>query len=365
MSGPIDASLRKFHASLNVSDLNRSVAFYRVLLGSEPAKTRPDYAKFELAEPPLVLSLIPGHPAAGGQLNHVGLRVRSADELVEIQRRLEAAGLRTEREEGVECCYALQTKFWVTDPDRALWEIYVFHEDIDNRGHASPPSVEPLPMSVAPIATRAWEHRLRDPIPERIPHDDNSLHEVRLAGSINAAPDTEHRSGLLRDVSRVLLPGAAVHVHGLSGDRRSRLTPSLPGPASAVQHVPATEEVIDELVEAGFVQIQIDTLSSPHFVVDGVPMRELRVVGRKPGYRPTAASHRAVYLGPLSKVVDDFGNVFRRGVVTALNVHDWQALSKSTISAAFKLLEPESSTVAGSCCDASEVAASAPVTLHK
>src|SRR4249920_3422641 len=134
MSGPIDASLRKFHASLNVSDLNRSIGFYRVLLGTEPAKTRPDYAKFELAEPPLVLSLIPGRPAAGGHLNHVGLRVRNGEELVEIQRRLEAAGLPTEREEGVECCYALQTKFWVADPDNALWEVYTLEEDLDHRG---------------------------------------------------------------------------------------------------------------------------------------------------------------------------------------------------------------------------------------
>src|SRR5262245_47123118 len=366
MSGPIDASLRKFHASLNVSDLNRSIAFYRVLLGTEPAKTRADYAKFELAEPPLVLSLIPGRPGAGGHLNHVGLRVRNAEELVEIQRRLEAAGLHTEREEGVECCYALQTKFWVTDPDRALWEVYVFHEDIDDRGHAAPPlRIEETPVTAAATAPRTWEHRLRDPFPERIPYEDNSLLEVRLAGSINASPETEHHSGLLQEVWRVLLPGAVVHIHGLSGDRRGPLAPALPGPASAVQHVPATQEVIDELVRAGFVQIQIDVLSSPHFVVDGIPMRELRVVGRKPGYRPSAASHCAVYLGPLSQVVDDFGNVFRRGVITPVNVHDLQALSKSTVSSAFKLLEPESSTVAASCCDASEAAAPVSVTLRR
>src|SRR4249919_1128339 len=99
MAGAIDDTLRKFHASLNVTDLDRSIAFYRVLLGAEPAKVRPDYAKFDLAEPPLVLSLIPGRPGAGGNLNHVGLRVRNAEELVEIQHRLEAAGMPTERED--------------------------------------------------------------------------------------------------------------------------------------------------------------------------------------------------------------------------------------------------------------------------
>src|SRR5882757_338103 len=73
MAGAIDQDLCKFHASLNVADLDRSIAFYRVLLGTEPAKVRADYAKFELAEPPLVLSLIPGRPGTGGNLNHVGL----------------------------------------------------------------------------------------------------------------------------------------------------------------------------------------------------------------------------------------------------------------------------------------------------
>ena len=95
MAGAIDATLRKFHASLNVSDLERSIAFYRALLGAEPAKVRSDYAKFDLADPPLVLSLIPKRSGAGGPLNHAGLRMRNAEELVEVQRRLEAAGMPT------------------------------------------------------------------------------------------------------------------------------------------------------------------------------------------------------------------------------------------------------------------------------
>src|SRR5262245_26027298 len=159
----IDAALTKFHASLNVSNLDRAVAFYRALLGTEPAKVRPDYAKFDLADPPLVLSLIPGQPKAGGHLNHVGLRVRTADELVEVQRRLEAAGMATQREDGVECCYARQTKFWINDPDGALWEIYVFHEDIDEHGDAAAPhtAVNASPAPSTPVAT--WEHHLREP----------------------------------------------------------------------------------------------------------------------------------------------------------------------------------------------------------
>src|SRR5262245_22322133 len=160
MPGAIDETIRKFHASLNVGDLNRSIAFYRVLFGTEPAKVRPDYAKFELAEPGLVLSLIPGTPGVGGHLNHVGLRVRNAEELVEIQRRLEAAGLPTEREDGVECCYARQTKFWITDPDGALWEIYVFHDDLDEHGEARPPQQVQQPQTLSEPAVLRWEHRL-------------------------------------------------------------------------------------------------------------------------------------------------------------------------------------------------------------
>src|SRR5215468_1924983 len=154
----IDASLIKFHISLNASDLDRSIAFYRAFFGTEPAKVREDYAKFELAEPPLVLSLIPG--GVGGNVNHAGLRVRTAEELIDIQRRLETAGIVTQREEGVECCYARQTKFWVADPDRMLWEVYLFHEDIDEHGDATVPVLAlnpPVQLSSKPRSS--WTHR--------------------------------------------------------------------------------------------------------------------------------------------------------------------------------------------------------------
>ena len=95
----------KFHLSLNVTDLARSLDFYRVLFGMEPAKVRADYAKFELTEPPLVMSLIPIPPGAGGTLNHVGLRVLDSTTLVALQARLELAGHATQREVGGECCY--------------------------------------------------------------------------------------------------------------------------------------------------------------------------------------------------------------------------------------------------------------------
>jgi len=127
-------SVIKFHASLNVSDLQRSVAFYAALFGVGPAKLYPDYAKFEIDDPPLVLSLKPKRACAGGALNHLGLRVVSVEQLRAIQKRLEQVGARIGRQDDVKCCYALQTKLWITDPDETLWEVYVLHDDVPNWG---------------------------------------------------------------------------------------------------------------------------------------------------------------------------------------------------------------------------------------
>ena len=121
----------KFHLSLNVSDLPRSLAFYSALFGTGPVKVYPNYAKFELIDPPLILSLKPQRAAKGGPLNHFGLRLKTVEELDEVQRRLEALGCRVSRQDDVRCCYAHQTKFWVADPDETLCEVYVLHADHD------------------------------------------------------------------------------------------------------------------------------------------------------------------------------------------------------------------------------------------
>ena len=120
-----------FHISLNVSDIGRSVEFFSKVFGMSPTKHRTDYAKFELQNPPLTFSLDPGAPSERGALNHVGFKFQTSQELVELQRRLEMAGLRSEREEGVECCYSKQTKFWLHDPDGTLWEMYVLEGDLE------------------------------------------------------------------------------------------------------------------------------------------------------------------------------------------------------------------------------------------
>lgn len=124
----------KFHASLNVSDLARSVEFYTALLGTGPAKHYADYAKFEIDSPPLILSLKPKRACAGGPLNHLGLRVVTVDHLRAIHARLKAIGARVGEQDDVKCCYARQTKLWITDPDETLWEVYVLHDDVPDWG---------------------------------------------------------------------------------------------------------------------------------------------------------------------------------------------------------------------------------------
>jgi catechol 2,3-dioxygenase-like lactoylglutathione lyase family enzyme len=124
----------KFHACLNVSDLKRSVQFYSALLGYEPVKQYEDYAKFELESPPMVLSLKPKRAHVGGPLNHLGLRVTDPQRLEAALERLRAVDARLGRQDHVQCCYAEQTKVWVTDPDGTLWEVYVLHEDVPHWG---------------------------------------------------------------------------------------------------------------------------------------------------------------------------------------------------------------------------------------
>ena len=94
----------------------------------------PDYAKFELNEPPLILSLKPKRACAGGPLNHLGLRLVSVEQLAAVRERLEAIGARFGAQDGVKCCYARQTKLWITDPDQTLWEVYVLHDDVPDWG---------------------------------------------------------------------------------------------------------------------------------------------------------------------------------------------------------------------------------------
>jgi catechol 2,3-dioxygenase-like lactoylglutathione lyase family enzyme len=115
--------------ALNVSDLEQSVAFYSKLFGAEPAKLRPGYANFAIADPPLKLVLLE-HSGPGGSLNHLGVEVSDTDAVDAEQARLAKSGLTSVDERATTCCYASQDKFWVPGaPDGESWEIYTVLED--------------------------------------------------------------------------------------------------------------------------------------------------------------------------------------------------------------------------------------------
>jgi catechol 2,3-dioxygenase-like lactoylglutathione lyase family enzyme len=118
-----------FHVSLNVKSIPEAVARYRKILGAEPAKLRDDYAKFELADPPLVLSLnLGGTP---GTVGHLGIRYPERDAVAAGLRRAESDALAPSREDEVTCCYAVADKFWVNDADGVAWEMYTFLADAE------------------------------------------------------------------------------------------------------------------------------------------------------------------------------------------------------------------------------------------
>ena len=113
--------------ALNVSNLDEAVDFYSKLFATEPAKRRPGYANFAIADPSLKLVLFE-NPDQAGTLNHLGVEVASTDEVVSATLRFSAEGLPTEVEDGVTCCHALQDKVWVAGAD-TRWEVYTVLAD--------------------------------------------------------------------------------------------------------------------------------------------------------------------------------------------------------------------------------------------
>jgi catechol 2,3-dioxygenase-like lactoylglutathione lyase family enzyme len=120
----------KPHVSLNVSNIDASVAFYEKAFGVTATKRRPGYAKFDLKEPSLNLSMVEA-PRTGVNASHFGVQVASSEDVAAAWARFKAAGLDTRTEENTSCCYALQDKVWVADPDGNEWEVFVVKADSD------------------------------------------------------------------------------------------------------------------------------------------------------------------------------------------------------------------------------------------
>ena len=120
--------MSRVQLALNVSNIDSAVDFYRKLFATEPAKRRPGYANFAIAEPPLKLVLIENSKAVD-KLNHLGIEVESSEQVIQASNRLQQTDLSVTPQTQSTCCYALQDKVWVKDPDGADWEVYAVLED--------------------------------------------------------------------------------------------------------------------------------------------------------------------------------------------------------------------------------------------
>jgi len=120
--------MSRVQLALNVDDLDNAITFYSKLFGTEPAKVKPGYANFAVADPPLKLVLLE-NPGQGGTLNHLGVEVESSEQVHAEIARLADAGMFTEEEIGTTCCFATQDKVWVTGPGGERWEVYTVLAD--------------------------------------------------------------------------------------------------------------------------------------------------------------------------------------------------------------------------------------------
>ena len=123
----------RIQLALNVDDLDQAVSFYSTLFRTEPAKRKPGYANFAIAEPPLKLVLLEG-TGQGGTINHLGVEVETSQQVHDEIARLSEAGLFTEDQIATTCCFATQDKVWVTGPGAERWEVYTVLADSESFG---------------------------------------------------------------------------------------------------------------------------------------------------------------------------------------------------------------------------------------
>ncbi len=332
----------KFHLSLNVRDLREMAGFLELLLGVAPAQLHSDYAKFELADPPLVLSLVPTDLPASVALNHLGFRLANSAALSALRSRLSEAGIFFECEDNVACCHSRQTKLWVQDPAGNLWELYVLDEPVA----CAPETIAITPLTPAarvPSKPKSWSHRLGHPFPERIPAADADIQEVVLEGTINAALAQDQLPQILSDVARALCAGGKLMLRGLTSDRPLAQAPRLPGPASGVQYVPTTDDLLSALDDAGFASIELLTFGETYrFAHAGAELRETRLRAFRRAFQSDLAEapreRVLVYRGPFAELRDDDGQVYRRGARALVDEATWQRLQASGVAEQFVAL---------------------------
>ena len=121
----------RMHVSLYVSDIQKSIAFYSDFFGQEPAKLKPNYAKYILESPSLIISFVQNKEKVRQNFGHLGFQVETIEELNIRLWQSRQKNIIPKEETGTNCCYAKQDKFWVTDPDGVQWEVYYFHADAE------------------------------------------------------------------------------------------------------------------------------------------------------------------------------------------------------------------------------------------
>jgi len=361
------------HLSLNVGDLQKSVDFYQAVFAVEPAKYYPDYAKFEVTSPPLVLAL---EPLAGGgsglqNLNHLGVRFKTTEEILEIAARLNAAGLEPQFIEDVECCYSRQSKVVLNDPDGNLLEFYVLKSDVESQKPNQACSTSSLsseisessdskPVGVVARATagvlkaasgvlnaagrvtRTADHMIGTAVPATLGSDD-TLEAVRLRGTFNIQEQKKDPLPVLKKAFEALRPGGEISLHLLTSDIEiSGRLPRLPGPAALVECAPREIDVIEWLEECGFEGILIERLShAPVFRFEGAELRELLIKARKsvPYEQSSTSGSWLVYRGPFVSVSSKSGKVYRQGRRMQVSSEELQSLLQQGLQDQFVFLD--------------------------
>lgn len=152
--------MSRVQLALNVDDLDAAITFYSKLFAAEPAKVKPGYANFAIADPPLKLVLLENR-GQGGTLNHLGVEVDSSEVVHDEIARLNQAGMFTEEQIATTCCFATQDKVWVTGPGGERWEVYTVLADSPTFG-TSPANLDTAPadntvcwLSVRPLSRPA------------------------------------------------------------------------------------------------------------------------------------------------------------------------------------------------------------------
>jgi catechol 2,3-dioxygenase-like lactoylglutathione lyase family enzyme len=333
-----EAADKAFHLSLKVQDLGRSVEFYGRLFGVAPAKMFPDYAKFEVQDPPVVLSLEPMKEGDRQGLDHLGVRLASRNLLIEATSRIAERGLKFEHLAGVECCYSRQSKIYMNDPDGHLVEVYTVEADLaESRAARGGPATE----SMCELKDGTYDHLLPAAFPEKIAATAHSLREINLRGTFNAALADDEAWRIVKECRRALRPGGKISTHILVADRAVQgEIPRLPEPAAHVRRVPTEGEMRSLFQEAGFVGIELKRFSHASvFGFGGAEFREyLLQASVAPNPEPGKGEQQVVYKGPFPSITDELGNTYHRGQRQAASADAVALLRSPTYQEHFVLL---------------------------